>query len=483
MARFIRTTRDRGATTLLIAILLPVVLLGLGAFVVDVGSWYAERGQTQNAADAAALGVAQSCAKGTCSVSYTNGPAGYQVANYGSYSANSNNSFGTDNKVRLICGSATDTSGASTGLVSCSDSSIPSNPCPAAPANGNYVNVQVQTRNAVPSLFGNALHSSSGQYIAACAQASWGPASSCNNCIPMTMSLCEWYLDTNDGKTFATAPTNASYASTLSPYTSPPSYLDTIAARQTNGAYLESDGTTNFFADPKNKIFDPHSPPNNSPIAGSETVLLAQSAGTSGFGGSTCNGGSDGSNQTGPGQFGWLCKNQTCGGQCTAQITGSTYTGSTGAPPPNCETVFLQSRNTMTPLYIPVYSSLSLSGSNITYNLAGFASFVVTGWGSLNQAQGFPNYPTCVSLVTVEDSSLQGASNTSTSCSTGVGGKGYGGKSNVSNYADYCSYDVGGNSQCVYGYFTKTLISASDLPSTGGTSTKGLGANAVSLSG
>ncbi len=42
------------------------VLTGMGALVVDVGQLYQERAELQNGADAAALGVAKSCALGTC---------------------------------------------------------------------------------------------------------------------------------------------------------------------------------------------------------------------------------------------------------------------------------------------------------------------------------------------------------------------------------------------------------------------------------
>ena len=56
---------DRGAILPLVAISM-VVLLGMGAMVIDVGHLYAERRQLQNGADAAALAVAQSCAQGNC---------------------------------------------------------------------------------------------------------------------------------------------------------------------------------------------------------------------------------------------------------------------------------------------------------------------------------------------------------------------------------------------------------------------------------
>jgi hypothetical protein len=49
--------------------LMMLTLIGVGAVAVDVGQIYAERAQLQNGADAGALAVANSCAKGSCSTS------------------------------------------------------------------------------------------------------------------------------------------------------------------------------------------------------------------------------------------------------------------------------------------------------------------------------------------------------------------------------------------------------------------------------
>lgn len=66
MRRLIRawpkSDSERGAVSIIVAIML-VVLLGFGAMAVDVGMLYAERTQLRNGADAAALAVAQKCAK------------------------------------------------------------------------------------------------------------------------------------------------------------------------------------------------------------------------------------------------------------------------------------------------------------------------------------------------------------------------------------------------------------------------------------
>lgn len=55
---------ERGATAILVALLM-VVLLSFAAIAVDVGAMYAEKSVVQNGADAAALAVAQKCAKNT----------------------------------------------------------------------------------------------------------------------------------------------------------------------------------------------------------------------------------------------------------------------------------------------------------------------------------------------------------------------------------------------------------------------------------
>lgn len=59
-------TEERGAVSILVAILM-VVLLGFVALAVDVGLMYAEKAQLQSGADAAALAIAEDCAEdGIC---------------------------------------------------------------------------------------------------------------------------------------------------------------------------------------------------------------------------------------------------------------------------------------------------------------------------------------------------------------------------------------------------------------------------------
>lgn len=65
-------SHERGATTVLVAILL-VALMGFSALAVDVGAMYAEKTQLQNGADSAALAIAGQCAKGSCGDSNATG--------------------------------------------------------------------------------------------------------------------------------------------------------------------------------------------------------------------------------------------------------------------------------------------------------------------------------------------------------------------------------------------------------------------------
>ena len=60
-----RLRGESGATAVIVALLM-IPLFGFAAISIDVGGLYFERRQLQNGADAAALAIAQDCAKGVC---------------------------------------------------------------------------------------------------------------------------------------------------------------------------------------------------------------------------------------------------------------------------------------------------------------------------------------------------------------------------------------------------------------------------------
>lgn len=185
---------DRGAVGVLVAILLGGgVLLGMGALVVDVGQLYSERAQLQNGADAGALAVAKTCARGSC--------AAATAVTY----ANQNSADGKSN-VNLVCGSGT--------LGACPGSTGKIYDCPANPKAGtNYVDVHTSTLTAsgstlLPPSFARALlgmSSYNGSTVYACAQAEWGPPQATSG-LAVTFSACEWDQATNNGTLFAPPP-------------------------------------------------------------------------------------------------------------------------------------------------------------------------------------------------------------------------------------------------------------------------------------
>ncbi len=153
-----------------------VVLLGMGALVIDVGALYAERRQLQNGADAAALAVAKDCALGDCV------DEAATADHYADENANDDAS-----NVPLVCGDGP-------GLVACPE------PPPAAEGASGWVRVDTRTDN--PANPGNdeqidfvlapVLDAANvGETVEASAVAAWGPAGS-GTTIPLTFSVCEF---------------------------------------------------------------------------------------------------------------------------------------------------------------------------------------------------------------------------------------------------------------------------------------------------
>jgi hypothetical protein len=444
------TRQDRGAVTIIVAIVVPVIMLVLGGIVVDIGYWYSSRAQTQNGADAGAQAVAISCAKGSCNLSAATTYA----------PANANSIADVQVNAGFPCGHDSNSSGAH--LPSCNSALENGTVCPATHPH-DYVNVQTITTTQV-----GLLGSLSGERtkVAACAQATWGAPSSLSNAVALTMSACEWLKDTNNGTSFASVPAGTppgSYAGSAPYYTAPPSYLATLTARRGDADYdtTPGDNTTNFYV--TNNIRDPHNPVLNAPIAGSETVIT-----THGFG-NTCAAGNPG--WAAPGQFGWLSHTT-----CTADINGNTYTGTTGNTPAPCGPIFLNSLQNKTPIFLPVYTTSTLNGSNTTYTLDGFAAFVVTGWDV--SVGGGPNQWNLngSSVPTRWDSEIEIADASPTSVLSAA---------NKARDAHYCVNAFTGSNadDCIYGYFTQALIPASAVPGGNGGGGNNLGATAPYLTG
>jgi Flp pilus assembly protein TadG len=192
----VRLRRDeRGVVAVIVALLLGAgVLTGMLALVVDVGQLYQERAELQNGADAAALGVAKSCALGAC----TSAVAG-QLADGNASSLTA----GTEG-VPLVCGSGS--------LGSCPASTGNITDCPPSPSDGtNFVDVYTATQTAsgstlLPPVFATTLlggSSYAGTTVRACAQAEWG-APSAATADALTISACEWDQATQQG--YAPAP-------------------------------------------------------------------------------------------------------------------------------------------------------------------------------------------------------------------------------------------------------------------------------------
>lgn len=408
--RRLKSLDDRGATALIMALVVSTVMMGLGYIVIAVGGWYVAQGMDQNAADASAAAVAEWCGTQLSAGQLCTQTQAQSVA---AHYANGTSNGGLAQWAQTVCGTLP-------GLTLCgTDPSKPVTGCPlTGPATG-YVDVLVTPQTGGNPTMKN-LFASGTQRIWACAQAGVMIAGSCSNCVGITISQCEWNLDTANGTSFAK---NASI----------PTYLDTITARRINPAY--GLGPLNLYV--ADGIYDPRNPankyslfppaPSNASVAGSESLIYIH-------GGSVgnCPGAA-----TPPGGFGWTAP--SAGTTCSTAITNSTYLGAAGNAANDCYSIFDASRTNGTPIYIPVYDSYTGTGSGTLYHLAGLAAFVVTGWnvGSGGSTWGTgPASRVAASTIALADSGLK-ASDT-----------------------QYCGKTYSGSASdgCVYGYFTHALV-------------------------
>lgn len=156
-----RMRDDRGAVALLVAIILPPVLLGMGALVLDFGALYAEKRQLQNGADAGALAVAREYASSTSPTCVS----GARISTADSYAdANANDTAG---------------------------SNVAAPECPAV----NKVRITTSTSSADGGFIAPILAQVLGNgptTLEATAAAAWGAPSSLTSDLPLTISLCEF---------------------------------------------------------------------------------------------------------------------------------------------------------------------------------------------------------------------------------------------------------------------------------------------------
>jgi Flp pilus assembly protein TadG len=309
---------ERGVVAVLVGLLISGVMLGLGALVIDVGQLYQNRAELQGGADAAAIAVAKSCIYTTCTAS---GALSTAVTYAGE------NATGGVAGVSQVCGSG--------ALGACPASTGALTDCPAVPtglpAGAGYVDVHTSTKTAggatviapafAKELLGNGSYS--GTTVLACAQAEWGGALPGGSLITaFTISACEWYAATTNGTVFAQPPP-------YPPSTLPSSTLDRQIKLRATGAGA---GCTAYPA-PADAIS----------------------------------------------KFGWVAET---GGCSLNNITGTTYgvNNSGSSSSPNCNTPLFDDAQNRSLIYIPVFTSVTGSGSTAVYNLLGIAAFVVTGY-------------------------------------------------------------------------------------------------------
>jgi Flp pilus assembly protein TadG len=252
--------------------------------------------------------------------------------------------------VSVICGRGA-------GLLTCPPAATNRTGClGAAPASGNYAEVRTHTElpdgsTLVPPSFARAFAGDyAGTDVGACARVAWGPPRRATG-MAVTFSTCEWNALTDNGTTFWPAPSSG---------------LPAASAERV--VYLKDNRST------------------------------------------TCDAGPSGWDR--PGGFGWLDDpTSTCTTTVEADGTFGGNTGNSVSQP--CKTALPALRSERRVTLIPIYDGVTGNGSHITYHLAGFASFVLTGY----YLSGF-----------TEPSWLSGT--------------------------HHCS----GSERCLYGYFTRGLV-------------------------
>lgn len=338
-------SRERGATSVIVVVLLVPVLMGAAALSVDIGQLMWERRQVQNGADATVTKVAAACAETptTCQTSPSaalNTLAG-QNANDGK----------TD--VGSICGNSA-AKALSPALALCGTSTGAVIDCPTVPnalAALPYIEVRTKTRTAqnttgILSKFSSVVGGSARlTTVGACSRAVWGPTNPSSAVIfPVLMSYCDWKNQTG----YTGVPGSAVYPSS-------PDYT-------VNAQYGYQAASANPWPGFEQKIYTKDNP-------------------------TTCptwNG------HSAPGGFYSI----SAGGCTSNSVIGDWVQGTTGNSSP-CSMVAPDGSTIKGKVvYVPVFdckysgpTTITAStdcntgtGSNTYYHIAGYAAFYISGW-------------------------------------------------------------------------------------------------------
>jgi hypothetical protein len=219
----------------------------------------------------------------------------------------------------------TEICGRGPGLSACTEQSTNRTACLGVPPSvGNYAEVRTRTMQRdgatlLPPTFARAFAGDDeGTSVGACSRVAWGAPRQATG-MAVTFSTCEWDAVTGGGTTFWPSPSIG---------VPPPS---------------------------------------------AERIIYLKGAG----GAATCPAGPSGWDR--PGGFGWLDDSSgTC--STTVDISGS-FGGNTGnSVSQACREALAASRSGREVALIPIYDGVTGNGSHTTYHLAGFASFVLTGY-------------------------------------------------------------------------------------------------------
>ena len=311
-----RARDERGAVTILVALIVCFVVVPFAALVVDLGMMRVARSDMQAVADMTALNMAHDLASGVT-----------PTAALGASSAGgTTGSIGSPPTVAVYLGyispSAAFISNQSRG-------------CGTSPYDAYFAAVPTgATANAVlvtaTTTVGFVFHPGSGTVCRSAVAAETNAGGGTG--MALTVSLCNWDAATNNGTTFAQSPPFSTW-----PPPGVPGYSGVAPAAGTPGG---------------------------------EQVLSFHGWGND------CSGSPSGWQL--PGGFGWL--GDPAGNCQVHINVQSTYIANPGnSADAACETIFDNSYLNHTPIFIPVYDGTTGTDTNATYHLKGWAEFVITG--------------------------------------------------------------------------------------------------------